>query len=132
MVLGSKCKTIHFQADRTTPNKKANFHYMYIHLTLLGSDLLGILTSGLTSLTRLGLDVKVDEEKDGEEGAEKDGKVGTELNLKSNSVGGHSLNDGVHGESRGGEGGDRDGSDGGLGGDCGWVRGGSGKDGQVR
>ena len=95
---------------------------MYIHLTLLGSDLLGILTSGLTSLTRLGLDVKVDEEKDGEEGAEKDGKVGTELNLKSNSVGGHSLNDGVHGESRGGEGGDRDGSDGGLGGDCGWVR----------
>lgn len=95
---------------------KLSFYIFFcVFETLWRSNLLRVLTTGLTSLTRLGLDEQVDEEKARKEGSEKDGKVGTELNLKGNSVRGHGLDDGVHGKGRGGDGGSRDGSGGGLG-----------------
>jgi len=59
------------------------------------------LSTSLSGLTRLSLDVKVDEEKDRKEGPKKNGKVGTELNLKSNSAGGKGLNNGVKSKCRG-------------------------------
>lgn len=58
------------------------------------------MSTRLSSLTRFGLDEKVDKEKTWEEGSEKDGKVGTELNLKGNSVGWEARNDGVGSEGR--------------------------------
>lgn len=61
-----------------------------------------------TSLAGLRGDVQVDEEQDGKEGSEKDGQVSTELNLKGQSFGGKGLNNGVHGEDRGRQEGDRD------------------------
>ena len=64
-------------------------------------NLLGVLSTSLSSLTRLGLDVKVDKEQYREEGSEKNCKVSSELNLKSNSAGWKSLNNRVHSESRG-------------------------------
>jgi hypothetical protein len=62
--------------------------------------LLGILSTSLSCLTRLGLDVKIDEEKARQEGSEKDSKVGTELNLKGNRVRRKCIDDGVGGEGR--------------------------------
>lgn len=76
-------------------------------------NLLGVLSTSLSSSTSLGLGVKVDQEKSWEEGSEKNGKVSSELNLKGKSLCWESLNDGVHGEGRGGDG-SRDGGDGGL------------------
>ena len=70
--------------------------------------LLSILSTISSSLTRFRLNVKVDQEKDGEESSEKNGKVGTELNLKGKGLGGKGLYDGVHGEGGGGDGRDGD------------------------
>ena len=56
-----------------------------------------------TSLACLGLDVQVDEEETWKECSEKDGQVSTELNLQRKRSGRKSINDGVHGESRGGK-----------------------------
>lgn len=68
------------------------------------------------------MDVKIDQEKDGEEGSQKNGEVGSELNLKGKGLGGEGLHDRVHCEGRCGDGSDGDGSDGsllnGLLGDC--------------
>lgn len=64
-------------------------------------NLLGVLSTSLSCLTRLSLDVKVDKEQNRKEGSEKNSKVSSELNLKSNSVGWESLNYRVHCESRG-------------------------------
>ncbi len=76
--------------------------------------LLRILSSLSSSPTRFRLNIKVDQEEDGEESAQKYGKVGTELNLKGKSLGGKSLYDGVHCEGGGGDGRDRDGGKGSL------------------
>ena len=76
--------------------------------------LLGILSTITSSFTRFGLNVKVDQEKDGKESAQKNGKVGTKLNLKGKGLGGEGLYDGVHGEGGGGNGGDGDGGNGSL------------------
>ena len=59
-------------------------------------NLLGVLSTSLSCLTRLGLDEKVDKEQYREEGSEKNCKVSSELNLKSNSAGWKSLNNRVH------------------------------------
>ena len=80
------------------------------------------MSTGLSSLTRFGLDEKVDKEKTWEEGSEKDGKVGTELNLKGNSVGWEARDDGVSGEGRAGNSSRGDGN-GGLKGSCGEIKG---------
>ena len=76
--------------------------------------LLGILSTSLSSLTRLCLDVKVDQEKDRKEGSKKNGKVSTELNLKGKSLRWEGLNNGVHCEGRSGDSSSGDGSDGSL------------------
>ena len=76
--------------------------------------LLGILASGSSGLTRFSLDEKVDQEKARKEGSKNNGKVGTELNLKRKSLCWEGLNDGVHGEGRGGDSGGGDGGDGSL------------------
>jgi len=81
--------------------------------------LLGVLATGTSSLTRLSLDEKVNEEKAGKECSEENGEVGAELDLEGKDVGGHGLNDGVKGEGRGREGSNGEGTDGGLGGDIG-------------
>lgn len=81
--------------------------------------LLGVLATGTSSLTRLSLDEKVNEEKAGKECSEENGEVGAELDLEGKGVGGHGLNDGVKGEGRGREGSNGEGTDGGLGGDIG-------------
>ena len=75
--------------------------------------LLGVLAAGGSGLTGLSLSVKVDQEETWEESSEKNGKESSLLNLKGKSLCRESLNDGVHGESRGGDSG-RDGGDGGL------------------
>lgn len=74
-------------------------------------NLLGILSTSLSSLTRFSLDVKVDQEKSGKEGSEKDGKVGTECNLEGESLCGEGLYDGVNSKGRCGDGGSWDGGD---------------------
>ena len=56
--------------------------------------LLGVLATGTSSLTRLSLDEKVNEEKAGKECSEENGEVGAELDLEGKGVGGHGLNDG--------------------------------------
>ena len=67
------------------------------------------------------MDVKVDKEQNREEGSEKNSQISTELNFHGKSGGRKGVNDRVHGERRGGKGGDRDGGgsldEGGLG-DC--------------
>ena len=63
-----------------------------------------------TSLASLGGDVQVDEEKTGEESSKKNSQVSTELNLKGQGGGRKSLNNGVHGESRGRKSGNRNSS----------------------
>jgi hypothetical protein len=68
------------------------------------------LTSGLSGF---GLDVKVDEEKNGKESSKSNGKVGTELDLKGNRVGGKRLDDRFHSKSRGSESGNGQGTEGG-------------------
>lgn len=95
-----------------SPVERREFHYEI-------SDryeqyLLSILSTISSSLTRFRLNVKVDQEKDGEESSEKNGKVGTELNLKGKGLGGKGLYDGVHGEGGGGDGSDGDGGNGSL------------------
>jgi len=77
-------------------------------------NLLGILSSGLSSLTGFSLDVKVDQEKGGEEGSQKNGEVGSKLNFKGEGLGREGLDDGVNCEGRGGDSSDGDGSDGSL------------------
>lgn len=89
--------------------------------------LLGILSTGTSSLSGFGLDVQVDEEEAREESAQGDGKVCAELDLQCDRVRRQGLNDGVQGEGRGGDGSDRqcsggDLSEGGLG-DCGIDKG---------
>ena len=76
--------------------------------------LLGILSTASSSFARFRLNVKVDQEEDGEERSQKNGKVGTELNLKGKGLGGEGLYDGVHGEGGSGNGGDGDGGNGSL------------------
>lgn len=78
-----------------------------------GANLLGILSAGASSLSRLGLHVKVDQEEAGQERAEEDGEVGAELDLQGEGLRGEGRDDGVGGEGRGGDGG-RDGGDSGL------------------
>jgi hypothetical protein len=95
------------------------FPCVYIsHCRQKTTNLIRVLSTGLSSLTRFGLDEKVDKEKTWEEGSEKDGKVGTELNLKGNSVGWEARDDGVSGEGRAGNSSRGDGN-GGLKGSCG-------------
>ena len=78
------------------------------------NNLFRVLATSLSSLTRLGLDEKVDQEKGRKECSKDDSKVSTELNLKGNSLGRKGLNDGVKGESRGSESGNWKSSSGGL------------------
>ena len=67
------------------------------------------------------MDVKVDKEQNRKEGSEKNSQVSTELNLHGKSGGRKGVDDGVHGEGRGNDGGNRDSGgslDGGLGHYC--------------
>ena len=80
---------------------KAADHEPKLHCIKWVHNLLGVLSSCLSSLTRFGLDVKVDKEEYWKEGSKENGKVCSELNLKGYSVCWESLYDGVKGESRG-------------------------------
>ena len=72
-------------------------------LFLWSADLLGINTSLTSGLSGFSLDEKVDKEQAWKKSSKCDSHVSTELNLKGNRSGGHSLDDGVHGEGRGGQ-----------------------------
>ena len=76
-------------------------------------SLLGILSPRPSRLSGFRLHVKVDKEKAREESSQKHSKVGTELNLKRERLRRESLNNRVHGESRGRDSG-RDRGDGSL------------------
>jgi hypothetical protein len=76
------------------------FQYVY-KWQIAAANLFGILATSLSSLTRFGLDEKVDKEKARKEGSEKNGEVGTELNLKSKGGGWEGIDDGIGGESWG-------------------------------
>jgi len=76
-------------------------------------SLLRVLSTLPASFARFSLTVKVDQEKNREEGSKKDSKVGTELNLEGEGLCWEGLNNRVHGEGGGGNNG-RDSGDGGL------------------
>ena len=73
----------------------------YIFLCIKLNGLLGVLSTSLSCLTSLSLDVKVYKEQYWKESSKKYSKVSSELNLKSYSVGWECLDNGVHCESWG-------------------------------
>jgi hypothetical protein len=77
------------------------YEIKYRELATSQVNLLGVDSSLPTSLTRFSLDEEVDKEEDGKESSERNGEVGSELDLKSNSVGGEALNNRVQSECRG-------------------------------
>ena len=70
-----------------------------------------VLSASLSSLTTFRLDVKVNQEKGGKKGSQKDGKVGAECNLERKGLCGEGFNNGVKSKGRGGNSGNRNGSD---------------------
>jgi hypothetical protein len=61
-------------------------------------SLLGVKATFTSSLSGFGLDKKVDKEQNWKNSSQCNGHVSTELNLKGDSVGGQSLDNGVHSE----------------------------------
>jgi hypothetical protein len=84
---------------RNAPIKNQEIYYSIAksNLELVFESIFG------TSLASLSGDVQVDKEKDWKECSKKNGQVSTKLNLKRQRSGRKSLNDRVHGESRGGK-----------------------------